>query len=90
MFCRFLPGERRVVDKEHQLARTAEHDYDRYMFVPALTLSSTHSKHVAVKVSGSWQAGDMQAKSAGICHSHLLALMLEMVHVKVVFRRSVC
>ena len=27
--CRFLPGEQRVVEKEHQLAETAEHDYDR-------------------------------------------------------------
>ena len=30
-----------MVDKEQQLARTAEHDYDRYKFVPALMLSST-------------------------------------------------
>ena len=28
--CRFLPGEQREVEKEHQLAETAEHDYDRY------------------------------------------------------------
>lgn len=32
--CRFLPGEQRVVEKEHQLAETAEHDYDRYKTAP--------------------------------------------------------
>ena len=35
--CRFLPGEQRVVDKEQQLAETAEHDYDRYKLAPLLT-----------------------------------------------------